>query len=109
MASADLAIVPKRASTTFGDEAASTKILEFMSVGVPVLVARTSIDTLLFGEGVVRFFESDDVQSLANELLYLYRNKDIRDELSNRGLVHSRENAWTDKRRVYLNIIDSLA
>ncbi len=35
---ADLGVVPKRAEG-FGNEAFSTKILEFMACGVPVLVS----------------------------------------------------------------------
>src|SRR5579885_1912657 len=41
MAASDLAIEPKRVSSEFGNEALSMKILEFMSVGVPVIVSRT--------------------------------------------------------------------
>lgn len=40
MANADLGVVPKRADS-FGDEAYSTKIMEFMAVGVPVVVSST--------------------------------------------------------------------
>ena len=40
MENADLGIVPKR-SDTFGDEAFSTKILEFMALRVPVIVSNT--------------------------------------------------------------------
>ena len=40
MADADLGVVPKRADS-FGNEAYSTKIMEFMAVGVPVVVSST--------------------------------------------------------------------
>ena len=39
MANADLGIVPKR-NDPFGGEAFSTKILEFMSLGIPIVVIR---------------------------------------------------------------------
>lgn len=43
MANADLGVVPKRADS-FGNQAYSTKIMEFMSLGVPVVVSKTEID-----------------------------------------------------------------
>ena len=42
IANADLGIVPKRADS-FGNEAYSTKIMEFMSQGVPVVVSRPKL------------------------------------------------------------------
>jgi len=50
--SADLGIVPKR-KDTFGNEAFSTKILEFMAMGVPVIVSDTQIDRYYFDDSVV--------------------------------------------------------
>ncbi len=47
MSKADLGIVPKRAAG-FGDEAFSTKILEFMALGVPVIASETQIDRYYF-------------------------------------------------------------
>jgi len=40
---ADLGIVPKR-KDNFGNEAFSTKILEFMAMSVPVIVSDTMVD-----------------------------------------------------------------
>ena len=55
LAAADVGVVPKRADG-FGNEAFSTKILEFMACGVPVVVSRTRIDAHYFSDQTVRFF-----------------------------------------------------
>src|SRR5262249_32533710 len=64
IANADLGVVPKRA-TSFGNEAYSTKIMEFMSQGIPVVATRTKVDTFYFDDSTVRFFNSGDDRGLA--------------------------------------------
>ena len=64
MANADLGVVPKR-NDAFGGDAFSTKILEFMALGVPVVVAATRIDTHYFNDSLLRFFTPDDAADLA--------------------------------------------
>ena len=64
MSSAALGVVPKRADS-FGNEAYSTKIMEFMSLGVPMVVSETKIDRYYFDDSLVRFFESGNPKALA--------------------------------------------
>jgi glycosyltransferase involved in cell wall biosynthesis len=109
MADADLAIVPKRANSVFGTEAASTKIMEFMGVGVPVVVSRTKIDSLYHSDSTVRFFDSDDADNLAQAILSLYRSPALRKELASNALAYFAENRWDTKKAVYLAIVDRLA
>ncbi len=108
MAMADLAVVPKRASSNFGNEAASTKIQEFMAVGVPVIVSRTRIDSLYFDESMVRFFESENVNSLAAAIIELYMHPEQRRKLVDGANRHIQQNNWDVKQYEYLNIINSL-
>ncbi len=51
VANADLGVVAKRADS-FGNEAYSTKIMEYMAEGVPALISKTKIDTLYFNDSV---------------------------------------------------------
>jgi glycosyltransferase involved in cell wall biosynthesis len=108
IADAHLGVVPKRADS-FGNEAYSTKIMEFMSQGVPVVVSRTKIDSYYFQEGVVHFFPSGDSESLAAAILDVFQNRELRESLIRRGYEYVERHGWDQKKKGYLDLIDSLA
>jgi glycosyltransferase involved in cell wall biosynthesis len=85
MANADLGVVPKRADS-FGNEAYSTKIMEFMSLGIPTVVSSTKIDRFYFDDSVVRFFESGNVEALSDTMLEVIRDRQLRRRLAANGL-----------------------
>ena len=60
MASTDLAIEPKRSTSAFGNEALSTKILEFMALGVPVIASKTKIHAYYYEDSIIQYYENDD-------------------------------------------------
>jgi glycosyltransferase involved in cell wall biosynthesis len=107
IANADLGIVPKRASS-FGNEAYSTKIMEFMSQGVPAVVSRTKIDNFYFDDTVVRFFASGDSQAIADAMLDVIENRELRETLVRNGLDYAARNNWDCARHDYLTLVDSL-
>lgn len=107
IANADLGVVPKRADS-FGNEAYSTKIMEFMSQGVPVVASRTKIDTFYFEEGEVHFFASGDSSAMAEAMLDVARNREMRESLIARGHEYVQRNGWDQNRERYLKLVDSL-
>jgi glycosyltransferase involved in cell wall biosynthesis len=107
MATVDLGVVPKRRNS-FGNEAFSTKIMEFMAMGVPVVASDTRIDEWYFGGGQVQFFESENVEDLATKIFTLVRDSEIRQTLRARGIEFIKNNNWNSKEHDYLSIVDEL-
>jgi glycosyltransferase involved in cell wall biosynthesis len=109
MAASKLAIVPKRASSAFGNEAASTKIMEFMALGIPVIVSRTKVDCFYHNDSRVKFFESENVPDLARCILLLWQDSTVRAELVANALEYVHRNNWEEKKREYLSLVDAMA
>jgi glycosyltransferase involved in cell wall biosynthesis/peptidoglycan/xylan/chitin deacetylase (PgdA/CDA1 family) len=108
IANADLGVVPKRADS-FGNEAYSTKIMEFMSQGVPVVVSQTKVDTYYFDAKTVHFFPSGDSRALADAILEVATNEDLRRTLIARGYEYVERNGWGRKKQEYIDLVDSLS
>ena len=107
MENCDLGVVAKR-SDCFGNEAFSTKIFEFMSLDVPVVVPNTLIDTYYFNDSVVRFFQANNDQSLADAMLDMIENPEERREMVRNARKFIRAYTWDKNRNVYLNLVDSM-
>jgi glycosyltransferase involved in cell wall biosynthesis len=107
MANADLGVIPKRADA-FGNEAYSTKIMEFMAVGVPTVVSDTKVDRFYFDESIVRFFKSGNADQLAEVILNMFTNDTERRGLVARASAYVELNNWKSRENDYFNLVDSL-
>jgi len=100
-------IVPKR-NNSFGNEAFSTKILEFMSMGLPVIVSDTKIDTYYFTDKQVRFFKSGDSAALAQAIYEMKNNGELRQSLVKNSLKFIEQNNWNVRQNDYRNVVKEL-
>jgi glycosyltransferase involved in cell wall biosynthesis len=107
MAGVDLGVVPKR-KDSFGNEAFSTKIMEFMAMGVPVVASRTRIDQYYFNEHLVQFFESESIEDLALRILQLVDDVERRTVLRASALKFIEVNNWDVRKSEYLDLVDRL-
>ena len=107
VANADLGIVPKRADS-FGNEAFSTKIMEYMAEGVPAIVSKTRVDQYYFNDSIVRFFESGNEIELAAAMLTLLNDPESRAKLASNAREFVAQNSWDVKKHEYLHLVDSL-
>jgi glycosyltransferase involved in cell wall biosynthesis len=108
MGRADLGVVPKR-KDNFGNEAFSTKILEFMAVGVPVIVSDTKIDKFYFTDSTVKFFQSGDIDDLARCMLEMINNPAERQRQVRDASRFVDTIDWTAKQHQYLELVDRLS
>lgn len=104
---AHLGIVPKR-KDDFGNEAFSTKILEFMAMGVPVIVSDTNVDRYYFDDSVVRFFRGEDEEDLAHSMLDLIQHPEKRKTLVERAAHLVADNDWALEKEEYFRLVDAL-
>ena len=94
MSKADLGVVPKRADS-FGNEAYSTKIMEFMSLGVPMVVSNTKIDRFYFNDSVVRFFESGNARwRWPRPWSKCLQDEILRQRMVANALEYAAQNSW---------------
>ncbi len=107
MSRIDLGVVPKRADS-FGNEAFSTKIMEFMAMNVPVLASRTRIDEYYFNERIVQFFQSGNARDLADKISMLYEDSNRRAELRSASAAFIAQNNWDVRQHEYFGLVDAL-
>jgi glycosyltransferase involved in cell wall biosynthesis len=107
MATIDLGVVPKR-KEGFGDIAFSTKIMEFMAMGVPVLASRTRIDEFYFGDRLVEFFESGNATDMAEKILALIDSSERVAQLRADSAEFISKNNWTVKQEEYFALVDGV-
>ena len=108
MALADAGVVPKRADG-FGNEAFSTKILEFMACGVPVVVSRTMVDSYYFSDDIVKFFSPGDASDLARKMIWLYEHRGEHDAWVRSAMDFAERNGWRGHAPAYIELVDRFA
>ena len=104
---ADLGIVPKR-TDGFGNEAFSTKVLEFMTLGVPVVVCDSAVDRYYFTDRVVTFFKGNDEAHLAECMLEMIRDTAKREAQVKRADDFVKSFDWDLRKSEYLRLVDNL-
>jgi glycosyltransferase involved in cell wall biosynthesis len=102
MAMTDLAIEPKRSTSAFGNEALSTKILEFMCLGVPVIASRTAIHQYYYDESIIQYYSNDDAGELATLMLRLKNDPARRNAMAARASRYAELNTWDARKGDYL-------
>jgi glycosyltransferase involved in cell wall biosynthesis len=82
--------------------------MEFMSLRVPVVVPRTKVDRYYFDDSVVRFFEPGNSEALAEAMIELLTDDDLRQKMVARASEYVARNQWEPRKADYLRLVDSL-
>jgi glycosyltransferase involved in cell wall biosynthesis len=101
---ADLGVVPNR-DDIFTDGLLPTKLLEYVAVGTPVVAARTSGIQAEFDEGSIAFFTPGDVESLAECLRSLHRDRARLNRLSEAAGRFATRHPWAAEADAYCSLV----
>jgi glycosyltransferase involved in cell wall biosynthesis len=107
MADADFGVEPKSA-TGFSNEALSTKVLEFMACGVPVILSRTLAHSRYFPKDLVRFVPPGDCEALALAMVELSQTPPDSRAVG-RARAFASTYGWETRVEEYYAIVDELA
>jgi len=104
---ADIGVVPY-ASDPFMDLALSTKVFEYIAMGLPVVVSRLPSVTGLFAEDCLQYFQPGDPEDLARKISELWADPLRSDVLCANALAAYQPLAWPIMERRYLDVITRL-
>lgn len=104
---ADVGIVPNR-SDIFTDGLLPTKLMEYVAVGTPTIVARTPTISTYFDDEMVQFFTPNDVEDLTRCILKLGQDQARCRELAQNADKFNQQYSWENVAASYAALVDQL-
>ena len=84
------------------------KLLEYATLGIPIIAARLRTVQHYFGEDAIEFFDGGNPAALATAIADVYANPKRRTELARRASQVAGALSWGHQRERYFDAIDSL-
>jgi glycosyltransferase involved in cell wall biosynthesis len=107
LAQADIGIVPTKGSV-FADEILAMKSLEYISLGIPIIISKTKGHSYYYDSSMVKFFEPGDKDDLAKAVIELYSNENKRKMLRAQSQLFIEKFGWQNTKNTYIQIVKNL-
>ena len=104
---ADIGVVPTK-DGVFTDEILSMKSLEYIALGIPIVISRNKGHNYYYNDSMVRFFEPGNPSHLAEKVIELAQDDKMRQQQINNSLEFLKTHGWEETKKKYHKIIDNL-
>jgi len=84
------------------------KSLEYISLGIPIVISKTAAHHFYFDSSMVKFFEPDNENDLARSVISLHKNEEERKTLVKNSQLFIEKYGWNQSKKIYFQIIDHL-
>lgn len=104
---ADVGVAPLR-QDVFTDCGLPTKLLEYVTLGVPAVASRTATTADYFDDSMVLLFEPGNAEDLAARLLQVYRDPEAARARAECARTFTEQHNWRTESARYAQTIESL-
>lgn len=91
------------------DQVLPNKLMEYVAMGVPVMLSRWPTFTYYYPEDSATYFEAGNVADLASALVRVFEDRDGARERATQALSRYQHYRWEVQREVYLNLYRELS
>lgn len=103
----DIVVVPNRKNSAT-QLMLPVKMLDGVTLGLPIIAPKLRAIQHYFSDGMIFFFEPDDVDSLTETILFSYNNEGERRRKAEKAMVFLDRYGWEKHKVDYLNMYESL-
>ena len=107
LSQADIGIVPT-IDGVFTDEALSMKSLEYIALGIPIVISRNRCHSYYYNDSMVKFFEPRNSSDLAEKTIELAQDEKMKQQQIKNSLEFLKIHGWKETKKKYYRIIDNL-
>lgn len=103
----DLGIIGNRRNLACDQYMLPVKLLEYVYLGVPVVAPRLGVIARYFDDTMVRYYEPENVEQMADSIVELFRDREQRERLARTALTFYQKHNIKAQADRYLDLISA--
>jgi glycosyltransferase involved in cell wall biosynthesis len=104
LSSADIGLVPTKGGV-FSNEAVSMKSLEYMFLGIPIVISGTKAHRYYYDDSFVTFFNPGDVSDFADKVVGICKDTRRRKMQVQNSRLFIEKHSWEQTKKIYYSAI----
>jgi len=103
----DLGIIGNRRNVACDRYMLPVKLLEYVYLGVPVVVPRLQVISHYFDDTMARFYEPENVEQMADAIVELFHKRDERQRLAHAASTFYEKHNYQAQTNLYLDLLSA--